>query len=266
LGNLFFYKNQWHTLYEVESLADFNWCIKGKVQTIDGATVNIYYNENKLVSNIPGTTYFHPNPTGSEQCYKVEVNCTGGGVSPKSNEVCITEAECHPATNLDVKYAADCSIADLTWAAPQKMSGTILYNIYRNDTLLISNHGTTSYQTTIFNPNIINIWSVKVVCPAGESDAESITKEDCIVGVNDNIIVRFNIYPNPARNELLITNYELRDGIIEIYDVFGRIISSHHLIASSSHHTINISSLSFGVYFVRLIDEQGYAVQRFIKE
>ena len=264
-GNLFFYQNQWQTGYEFQSAFKMNWCIKGVVQTIDGATVNIYQNNSKIANNIPGTTYFHPNPTGSEQCYKVEVNCLAGGVSPFSNVVCITEAECHPATNLEVEYAADCGSALLNWKAPENMTGTILYNIYRNDTLLLSNHGATSFQTTNFNPNIVNIWSVKVVCPNEESDAVSVTKEDCVVGINENKIVRFNIYPNPAGNELQVTSYELRDGVIEIYDVYGRRLISNHLITSSSHHTINISSLSSGIYFIKLITEQGYSIQRFTK-
>ena len=268
LGNLTFYQNKWQTCYEILSTWKTNWCIKGVVQTIDGATVNIYQNNNEIANNIPGTTYFHPNPTGSEQCYKVEVNCLDGGVSPFSNVVCITEAECHPATNLEVEYAADCSSADLTWKAPEEMQGTILYNIYRNDTLLISNHGATSYTTSNFNPNALNVWSVKVVCPNEESDAVSVTKKDCIVGVKDNKIVRFNIYPNPANNELRITiagQARNDEANVEIYDVYGRKISSHHLIASSSHHTINISSLSSGIYFIKLINEQGSSMQRFTK-
>jgi len=264
-GNLFFYQNQWQTCYEFQSIWKTNWCIKGVVKTIDGATVNIYQNNSKIANNIPGTTYFNPNPTGSEQCYKVEVNCLDGGVSPFSNVVCITETECHPATKLEVEYAADCSSATLTWFAPQNMTGAILYNVYRNDTLLIPNYNTTSYTTSNFNPNALNVWSVKVVCPNEESNAVSITKEDCVVGVKDNKIVRFNIYPNPAGNELQVTSYELRDGVIEIYDVYGRKISSHHLITSSSHHTINISSLSSGIYFIKLITEQGYSIQRFTK-
>ena len=267
-GNLMFFNNQWITLYEFSDFFEDSFCIKGIVQTIEGTTVNIYCNDNNITSNIPGTTYFHPNPTGSEQCYKVEVNCLVGGVSPFSNVVCITETECHPATKLEVKYAADCSSADLTWRAPENMSGTILYNIYRNDTLLISNHGATSYTTSNFNPNALNVWSVKVVCPNEESDAVSITKEDCTVGVKDNKIVRFNIYPNPAGNELRITiagQARNDEANVEIYDVYGRKISSNHLIASSSHHTINISSLSSGIYFIKLTNEQGSSMQRFTK-
>ena len=268
-GNILFFNDQWYIISEIFSSFHKNWVIKGIVQTIEDVTVNIYHNNNLIKSNVEGITYLHNNPTGEEHCYKVEVNCLEGGVSPFSNVVCISETECHPAINLEVKYAADCSSANLTWAAPQNMSGTILYNIYRNDTLLISNHSATSYQTTNFNPNIVNIWSVKVVCPNEESDAVSVTKKDCTVGVKENgQIARFTVYPNPANNELRITNYELRDGVIEIYDVYGRKQKSRRAEEQNSEGeiVIDIANLSAGIYFVRLIDKDGFAVQRFIKE
>jgi len=177
LGNIMIYENKWQTYYEYNQ-AFYNWVIKGKVQTVDDVTVNIFFNENNIANNISGITYFHPNPTGDEHCYKVEVNCLEGGVSPFSNEVCIP--------------------------------GVGIYNYEQ--------------------------------------------------------INQFVVYPNPAKNELLITNYELRNGAIEIYDVYGRKLLSHYLIASSSHQKIDISSLNPGVYLVRLIDEQGFSVQKFIKE
>jgi len=176
-GNIMIYENKWMTNYE-RNETFYNFVIKGIVQTIESATVNIYFNGNELVTDFSGITYFHDNPTGEEHCYKVEVNCLEGGVSPFSNEFCIPG-----------------------------------------------------------------------------------------VGVKENgENTKFTLYPNPAKNELRITNYELRGGVIEIYDIYGKKISSHHLIASSSHHTINISSLSSGVYYVRLIDESGFSVQKFIKE
>jgi len=267
-GNIMYYKNQWCTLLEIAPSSNVNWVIKGKVQTLEGATVNIYYNENKLVSNIPGTTYFHPNPTGENQCYKVEVNCLAGGVSPKSNEVCITEAECHPATNLKVKYAADCGSADLTWAAPQNMSGTILYNIYRNDTLLFSNHSATSYTTTNFNPNAVNIWSVKVVCPGEESDAVSVTKEDCTVGVKDNgQIAGFTLYPNPAGNELRVKSYELRDMSVEIFDVYGRKQKAESRKQKAEGEiVVNVTNLLAGIYFVKIYSDTGITIRKVVIE
>jgi hypothetical protein len=89
LGNIIFYQNQWQTLFEVSSSTNRNFCIKGKVQTIEGVSVNIYCNAQKIDDNISGVTYFHSNPTGEENCYTVEVNCLEGEVSPLSNEVCI---------------------------------------------------------------------------------------------------------------------------------------------------------------------------------
>jgi len=94
-------------------------------------------------------------------------------------------------------------------------------------------------------------------CPCVEVRKDNSIKEQ---------VNKFNIYPNPANNELRITNYELRDGIIEIYDVYGKKISSHHLVASSSHQKIDISSLSSGVYLLRLFNEQNYYIQRLIKK
>jgi hypothetical protein len=83
----------------------------------------------------------------------------------------------------------------------------------------------------------------------------------------------FKVYPNPATNELTITNYEfeinneqLTMNNVEIYDIYGRKISSHHLIPSSSNHLINISHLSSGVYFIKIINSKSFSVQKFIKE
>jgi len=175
LGNIYFFFKEWLTSYE-ETSGELNWCIKGKVLTLNGLTVNIYHNDSPIDTDISGTTYFHDNPEGEEHCYTVEVNCLEGGSSLLSNEVCIKD----------------------------------------------------------------------------NSIEEQINK--------------FNIYPNPANNELQITNYELRNGVIEIYDVYGRKLLSNHLITSSPHHLINISSLSSGVYFIRLTDVQVSSIQRFIKE
>jgi hypothetical protein len=176
LGNIIFIFDEWITLHEENSAHDYNWFIKGKVQTIDGSNVNLYFNDNKIDSLIPGTTYFHSNPTGEAHCYQVEVNCWEGGISPLSNEFCIPGV------------------------------------------------GISNYETN-----------------------------------------NFTIYPNPAKDELRVEHGELRIINVEIYDVYGRKVLSH-TANLSPHTTLNISTLSSGVYFIRLMDEQGCYMQRFIKE
>jgi len=74
----------------------------------------------------------------------------------------------------------------------------------------------------------------------------------------------FTVFPNPAKNELRVTSYGLQDGVIEIYDVYGRIVLPHHIITSSSHHLINITHLSSGVYFIKMVAEQSSIVKKFI--
>jgi len=60
------------------------------------------------------------------------------------------------------------------------------------------------------------------------------------------------VYPNPTTGELRIDNGQLTIKNVEVFDIYGRKQSSHHLITSSSHHLINISHLSAGIYFLRI--------------
>jgi len=73
------------------------------------------------------------------------------------------------------------------------------------------------------------------------------------------------IYPNPTTGELTITNYELRITGVEVFDVYGRKLSSHHLITSSPHHLINISHLQSGIYFIKITTETGIITKKVIK-
>ena len=66
------------------------------------------------------------------------------------------------------------------------------------------------------------------------------------------------IAPNPTTGVLRIEIAgQARNDVIsiDVFDVFGRKVSPHHLITSSSHHLINISHLSSGIYFVRILKE-----------
>ena len=73
------------------------------------------------------------------------------------------------------------------------------------------------------------------------------------------------LYPNPTTGELEIRNYELGIKSIEVFDVYGRKVSSHHLITSSSNQKINISHINSGIYFVKIITEQGEVVKKIVK-
>jgi len=80
------------------------------------------------------------------------------------------------------------------------------------------------------------------------------------------LLDKITVIPNPTTGELRITNYELRIDKIEVLDITGRIVSSNHLITSSSNLKIDISNLNAGIYFVKIVTEQGVTVKKVTKQ
>lgn len=80
------------------------------------------------------------------------------------------------------------------------------------------------------------------------------------LSVNEQSKTEFSIYPNPAST---ILNIKIENEIksIRILDMFGRITS----IPTSIMNSVDVSSLSNGVYFVEIITEKGIIREQFIK-
>jgi hypothetical protein len=80
-----------------------------------------------------------------------------------------------------------------------------------------------------------------------------------------------SIYPNPTRGELRITNYELRIDGVEVFDVFGRkqcfgfAQQPSHESRVTSHEIIDVSSLSAGIYFVKIQTNNGVIIKKVVK-
>ena len=86
------------------------------------------------------------------------------------------------------------------------------------------------------------------------------------VGIEEIENENVTIYPNPTIGKLTITNHELRITEIEVFDIYGKQLSSHPHITSSSHHTIDISDLPVGIYFVKIETENGIITKKIIKD
>ena len=99
------------------------------------------------------------------------------------------------------------------------------------------------------------------------------------VGIDNEFtgLQKISIYPNPTTGQLRIDNGQLTispagGGLrgwkeltivnVEVFDVYGRKISSHHLIISSSHHQIDISDLAAGIYIIRIGDKIAKVVKQ----
>jgi hypothetical protein len=74
-----------------------------------------------------------------------------------------------------------------------------------------------------------------------------------------------NLYPNPVQDKLYIeAETEIEE--IVVYDVYGRVQNLRISETQKLRNSIDVTNLNSGVYFVKIVTENGEAVQRFIKK
>jgi len=82
---------------------------------------------------------------------------------------------------------------------------------------------------------------------------------------NDDFLVKsFAIYPNPTSDILNIQLDNENDGVYEVYDIQGRNIAADSIL--NGRGEVNVSSLSNGVYFVKVTQGKSTSTKRFIKK
>ena len=75
----------------------------------------------------------------------------------------------------------------------------------------------------------------------------------------------FEMYPNPSITELTIQLPSgINDAIVEFYDTMGRLSLSKKITISNS--LINVSTLSSGIYLLKVLSEDKIGAQKFIKK
>jgi hypothetical protein len=72
------------------------------------------------------------------------------------------------------------------------------------------------------------------------------------------------IAPNPATNELFVASAS-HFGKVAVIDALGKTVLSHDANCAAQT-TINISSLSKGVYFLQVSDGTNLTTKKFIKD
>jgi hypothetical protein len=72
----------------------------------------------------------------------------------------------------------------------------------------------------------------------------------------------FSIYPNPAENVLYVQS-ENGNSTYTIYDVTGKVNYTHN--STTTNSSLDISSLSSGIYFIQCISGEEVSTIKFIK-
>ena len=74
----------------------------------------------------------------------------------------------------------------------------------------------------------------------------------------------FNVYPNPVNDKLVIETEEIVKEVV-VYDVYGR-QQDNKTTRQQGNLSVDVTNLNSGVYFVKVVTENGEMVKRFIKQ
>jgi len=184
------------------------------------------------------------------------------------------------------------------WLQQLKEEEKTIYNLPDNEIKHLANYvETNTGRGKVFANNILcALYGICLEEVGGERYEVGGDEDEMMRGLDDEVInprksvssvssacqktalENITLIPNPTTGELRITNYELGTAAplgassaklinsIEVFDVYGRKVSSHHLIPSSSHQKINISHLNSGIYFIKVTTISGEVIKKIIKQ
>ena len=164
---------------------------------------------------------------------------------------------CEPIT--DAVVAIDCATSTITWSAVAEAKE---YKVLRNSEELGRVTTTEYIENGEFKDGVSYTWKIVTVCEFNESDTIEITGVGECQSIND-ILNSFTIAPNPAQSSVTI-KAGINFTTVEVINFLGKIVISQPV--NESMVRLNISGLTNGIYFVRIISESGTCVKKFIKQ
>jgi len=92
----------------------------------------------------------------------------------------------------------------------------------------------------------------------------SFSQSNCaVLSIQDSKIDQLKIYPNPAKNNIQIQNFNFNSGEIRIFNVLGKQVIYQ---TKNLNKTIDISSLKSGIYIVKISSEGKSKTQKLVIE
>ena len=74
------------------------------------------------------------------------------------------------------------------------------------------------------------------------------------------------LYPNPANSTVTINLQKSVDADIRVFDILGKLVIYQADVSISNEHTMDISELNNGIYFIRINSDKGAVTKKLIKE
>lgn len=230
----------------------------------NATSYNVYL-ESEKIANVTETSYLAEGLNANTQyCFTI-TSVNGETESDASTEVCAKTDEPAPLapaipTNLNANAKSTSSI-ELTWEISENATS---YNIYR-DNQKIANATTTSYLDENLEYDTKYCYAVTSVNEDLESEKSD---EVCVKTLGESLAEMsssLEIYPNPVENRILITT-DANIEEISIYTMTGVLAKQQTNTNGQQIISVDVDKLSSGVYFVKVITDNGEAVKRFVKK
>ena len=237
---------------------------------IGAISYKLYYEDKLFIDNIGinDTAYNIVTPVPGTYCFTVTA-VNGVGESEHSNKECAEvkaeeDIEVPAAPVLEATIVNDSIV--LTW---NDVDLATYYKVYLVEDSIeyLKATDTTIVKYAVKNPGKY-CFVVTAANLAGESTHSN---EACVTygeepgeGVEE-LSSSINIYPNPVNDKLYIET-QTQTLTVEIYDIYGRIQNLSNSATQQLSNSIDVTNLNSGVYFVKVVTENGEVVKRFVKK
>jgi len=145
-----------------------------------------------------------------------------------------------------------------------KVMEDLLYNIYRNGILIAEKVDALDFTDDNFDLSAQHTWAVKLVCTDGSGvSAPALFTLQACSGITEIQAPEFIIYPNPSSSKINISAASDFNKV-EVLNLLGQTVISQP--NSNNTASLDVSRLNNGVYFVRIVSENGTNVKKFVKQ
>lgn len=152
-------------------------------------------------------------------------------------------------------FSIDINVTDLGMSGPYTVTNSV-----NADEATIDATGILNYGSFVFGDEVI----VTITSTVADSCFISSDLLFCPVGLDNISEANWNIYPNPANQNVNLDLAGLTQGTVEVSDLSGRVVYVLNLNGEQTKTTINAAAWANGIYQVRWTSKQATATRRLV--